>query len=120
MWIVVARGPRKRPSSVLLTNFPKLIMESTTTLAKEATSKPVKVFRNDALSVSVFRNEVTRDGKPSAFHKVTIAKTYKRKDDEGFGRTSSFEVQDFPKICILLIQAGEFITDIEAVAEKKK
>ena len=76
-------------------------------------SKPVKVFTRDALLVSIFRNEVLRDGAPSVFHKATIAKTYRKKDDEGFGRTSSFEMKDFSKICSLLIQAGEFIKSLE-------
>ena len=42
-------------------------------------SKPVKVFTRDALSVSIFRNEVLRDGEPSIFHKATISKTYKKR-----------------------------------------
>ena len=91
-------------------------MDTLNTDAKEA-SKPVQVFKRDALSISIFRNEVLRDGKPSVFYKSTIAKTYKKKDDEGFGRTSSFESKDFPKICSLLIQAGEFIESLEGDAE---
>ena len=90
-------------------------MDTNNTAAKEA-AKPVKVFKHEALSVSVFANEVMRDEKPSTFHKVTISKTYKKKDDEGFGRTSSFEAKDFPKICYLLIQAGEYIKGLEAKA----
>jgi hypothetical protein len=91
-------------------------MDTNTTAAKEAATKPVKVFRRDALSVSIFANETTRDGKPAVFHKVSISKTYKKKD-EGFGRTTSFESKDFPKICSLLIQAGEFIETLEGNAE---
>ena len=82
-------------------------------------SRPVEVFNRDALSVSIFRNEALREGEPSAFYKATISKTYKKKD-EGFGRTSSFEVKDFPKICSLLIQAGEFIESLEANAGEQK
>ena len=88
-------------------------MEPTTPAAKEAATKPVQVFRRDALSVSVFANPATRDGKPSVFHKVTISKTYKKKDDEGFGRTTSFEPRDFPTICYLLTQAGSYIEEVE-------
>jgi hypothetical protein len=88
-------------------------MEPTTTAAKEAATKPVQVFRRDALSVSVFANAATRDGKPSVFHKVTISKTYKKKDSDGFARTSSFEAKDFPKICSLLTQAGSYIEEVE-------
>ena len=90
-------------------------MDTNTSKATEA-SKPVKVFTRDALSVSIFRNEVLRDGEPSVFYKATISKTYKKKDDEGFGRTSSYETKDFPKICSLLIQAGEFIESLETQA----
>ena len=68
-------------------------MDTNTTAAKDAATKPVQVFRRDALSVSIFANEATRDGKPVVFHKVTISKTYKKKDDEGFARTSSFEAR---------------------------
>lgn len=93
-------------------------MESITPAAKEAATKPIQVFRREALSVSVFANEATRDGQPSVFHKVTISKTYKKKDAEGFGRTSSFEPRDFPTICYLLIQAGEFIKGVERPTEE--
>ena len=95
-------------------------MDTNTTAAKDAATKPVKVFRRDALSVSIFADEATRDGKPVIFHKVTISKTYKKKDDEGFSRTSSFESKDFPKICYLLIQAGEFIENLEGDAEPEE
>ena len=83
-------------------------METVLTAAKDA-AKPVKVFKSDALSVSVFRNEALRDGKPSIFFKATISKAYKKKGGEGFGRTSSFEAGDFPVIRDLLVQAGAFI-----------
>ena len=91
-------------------------MDTNTTAAKDAATKPVKVFHRDALSVNIYANKATRDGKSVIFHKVTISKTYKKKDSEGFARTSSFEARDFPKICSLLIQAGEFIEALEAVA----
>ena len=95
-------------------------MDTNTTAAKDAATKPVKVFRSDALSVSVFANEATRDGEPVVFHKVTISKTYKKKDGSGFARTSSFELKDFPKICLLLIQAGAFIETLEGDAEPEE
>lgn len=91
-------------------------METTTKKASEADNKPVNVFRNGALSVSVFENSGTRDGKPSPFYKATISKVYKKKGDEGFARTSSFTARDFPAICLLLIQAGEYIKGLEGGA----
>jgi hypothetical protein len=92
-------------------------MEPTTPAATDAASKPVQVFRRDAISVSIFANETLRDGKPAVFYKATISKIYKRKDSEGFARTSSFEAKDFPTIRTLLIQAGAFIETLESGAK---
>ena len=81
-----------------------------TTVARKA-NKPLKVFRLEDVSVSVFANERTIDGERVNFHNVAMAKTYKK--DNETRRTQSFGSGDIAKLLFCLKQAGDFIDSMK-------
>src|SRR5260370_25616866 len=81
----------------------------TATTESGAATKPVKVFRDGRLSVSVFRNFVTVRDQERAFHNVSIQRTYK--DGESFKSTHSLGKDDLPAIQLLLAPAWVWIVN---------
>ena len=82
-----------------------------------AATKPVKVFRDRRLSVSVFPNRVTVRDQVRTFHNVSIQRTYK--DGDGYKATHSLGKDDLPVIQLLLAQAWEWIVQEEATLRTK-
>jgi hypothetical protein len=71
-------------------------------------TKPVKVFRIDDVSASVFVRERMVQGENRQFYSVTFSRSYK--DSQGQWRyTKWFDVEDLGKIVTVAQQAGEFI-----------
>src|SRR5438034_487730 len=80
--------------------------------ATDSSTKPVKVFRDRRLSVSVFRNHATVRDQDRLFHNVSIQRAYK--DGEELKNTHSFGKDDLPAVQLLLAQAWEWIVNEEA------
>jgi hypothetical protein len=80
-------------------------MEATAVATKA--NKPLRVFRLEDVSVSVFANERKVDGKPVTFYNVMTSKSYRRGDE--LRRTQSFGSDDLNKLCYLLSQADDYI-----------
>ena len=80
--------------------------------SKPASVKPVVAFRLRGISVSVFANQATRDGRESTYHKVSLQRTYREGDE--FKTTSSLSRDDLPVAKLLLERAWEFILEAEA------
>jgi hypothetical protein len=99
-------------------------MESTTATRKDApaakaANKPVKSFRLHGISVSVFANNVTIEGRERTFHKVTMSKSYR--DEEGNPqRTGSFDSSDIPVLSTLLDQAYEAVIEQQLVTNERE
>ena len=74
--------------------------------------KPVQVYRLRGISVSVFANQVERDGRESTYHKVSLQRTYREGDE--FKTTTSLSRDDLPIASMILKRAWEFILDTEA------
>ena len=81
-------------------------------------TKPVKVFRDRGLSVSVFANKSTVRDREMTFFNTDIQRSYK--DGETFKTTHSLGKDDLPRAQLLLAQAWEWIVNEEAVARRKK
>ena len=80
-------------------------------------TKPVKVFRDGRISVSVFRNRATVSGQERLFHNASLQRTYK--EGETFKSTHSLGKDDLPVGQLLLSQAWEWIVNEEATLRKK-
>ncbi len=69
---------------------------------------PVKVFRIDEASASVFAAERIIRGKPATFYTVTFSRSYR--DADGKRRyTKSFEPDDLERIAHLCEQVDTFL-----------
>jgi hypothetical protein len=87
------------------------------TAVPETSSKPVKVFRDRRLSVSVFRNRATVEDRERTFHSVSLQRSYK--DGEAFKNTHSLGKDDLPAAQLLLAQAWQWIVGEEAAQRLK-
>ena len=76
--------------------------------AKEGAASPVKVFRMDEVSASIFARKGVVQGEPVTFHSVSFSRSYKDAKGERH-YTKNFDSRDMSKIMLLAKQAGEFI-----------
>lgn len=76
--------------------------------------KPVKIFRQGSCSASVFANEVRKNGKSFPMQKVSVQKSYK--DGDEWKNTSSYDINDLPKLALVASKAYEFLTCKEGAA----
>lgn len=89
--------------------FPPNAMEAAAVATKA--KKPLKVFRLEDVSVSVFANERTIDGRSVTFYNVSMSKTYKKGDETR--RTQTFGSNDIGKLQYVLKQADEFVQNTD-------
>ncbi len=74
-----------------------------------ANQKPEIQFRRGCCSVSIFCNEVQKDGRPIKIRKALFQKSYL--NDEGHWQTTqSLDVRDIPKAVLCLNEAYEYLT----------
>src|SRR5207244_8058372 len=97
--------------------FLLLFSMPTATTESGAATKPVKVFRDGRLSISVFRNFATVREQERAFHNVSIQRSYKEGD--GYKSTHSLGKDDLPAVQLLLAQAWQWIVTEDAALRKK-
>ena len=71
--------------------------------------KPIKKFRAGAINASVWKNQIERDGKEFEAYSVSIERNYRDKDDK-WKSTSSFKVNDLPKVALVANKAFEFLS----------
>src|SRR5438876_2290740 len=83
----------------------------------ETSTKPVKVFRDRRLCVSVFRNYATVRDQERTFHSVSMQRSYK--DGEAYKTTHSLGKDDLPAMQLLLAQAWEWMVHEDAILRKK-
>lgn len=76
------------------------------------TNKPVKVFRAQGVSASIFRNVSEDSG--AAFYKVSVQRTYKQ--DGEFRSTNSFGRDELPTAMLLMQKAWSYIIDSDEPA----
>ena len=88
----------------------------TGSVAAESSTKPVKVFRDRNLSVTIFRNHATVREQERVFHNAYVQRSYKEGD--GFKTTSSLGKDDLPRVQLLVAQAWSWIVEQEAALKK--
>ena len=83
-------------------------MENTTEATKA--NKPVRVFRLEDVSVSVFANDREIKGETVTFYNLTMIKLYKKGDETL--RTQTFGSDDIHKLCYVLNKADDYIRNL--------
>lgn len=76
--------------------------------ASETAQSPVKVFRIDDVSASVFAHARTVRGETRMFYGVSFSRSYKDAA-QAWRYTKSFDLEDLAKISSLCQQADEYI-----------
>ena len=76
--------------------------------AAASKDKPVKTFRHQSITASVFENQ----GKNGQFYSVSLQRAFK--DGDVFKHTSSFTRDDIPVAAYLLDRAYSFVLESEA------
>ena len=104
---VFARGAKS--ATLAFYPFPHFCMEASAVATKA--NKPLKVFRLEDVSVSVFANERTIDGDRVTFYNVSMSKTYKKGNETR--RTQSFGSNDIAKLIQLLKESGDFVDSVK-------
>lgn len=74
----------------------------------EDVRRPAKKLRAGALSATIWKNAVQKDGRSFETHSVVIARGYKNKQGE-WQNSSSFRAQDLPQAALLLQEAYKFL-----------
>ncbi len=78
----------------------------------EAKRPPVKSFRIDDVSVSIWKRDTMYKGSMTSFYSFTFERSYK--DAAGQWRyTKTFDLDDLGKIASLCQQASEFIASLK-------
>jgi hypothetical protein len=76
--------------------------------AEEAGRAPVKVFRIDDVSASIFATERQFRGSPVTFYTVSFSRSYLGSDGKRrYGKT--FDADDLERIVHLAEQAGDYL-----------
>jgi len=86
-------------------------------VATDSSTKPVKVFRDGRLSVSVFRNHATVHDKDRVFHNIYLQRSYK--DGDTYKTTTSLGKDDLPKAQLLLAQTWQWVVNDEHTLRQK-
>jgi len=66
-----------------------------------------KKFSTGAVSATVWDNETVKDGETVKFNTISIDRRYK--DGEEWKSTSSFRIQDLPKMALVANKAFEYL-----------
>lgn len=84
--------------------------------AEEAANKPVKVFRIEDVSVSIFARERSVKGQLVTFYSTSFSRSYKNASGK-WSYTKHFDVQDLPKLIVLANQANDFVENRQREAD---
>ncbi len=71
-------------------------------------AKPEKRFKCGAVEAAVFENEIEKDGQKIKLKKVSIQKRYMTADEQ-WKSTSSFDVNDLPKLKLVADEAYRYL-----------
>jgi len=82
---------------------------TTTTTPAPGGNKPLRVFRARGVSVAVFENHTTIEGRAITFLKAELRRVYR--DGEEFKTTHALSINDIPVARLLLEQAFAFMLE---------
>ena len=79
---------------------------------------PEKKFRAGALSATVWKNTIEKEGKTFDFKTVSLERSYKDNNDE-WQTTSNMRINDLPKAVLVLNKAYEYLALREQTPEEE-
>ena len=77
-----------------------------------ANKQPEKKFQRGGCSVSIFANEVEKDGRKFSIRKAVFQKRYKDSDGQ-WQSSQSLDINDIPKAVLALEDAYDYLTGRE-------
>ena len=90
----------------------KVVPSASAETAADSASGPVKVFRIEDVSASIFARTRSVQGEPMTFHSVSFSRSYK--DTTGERKyTKNFDTEDLGAIVSLAQQASEYIHGLQ-------
>ena len=72
-------------------------------------NKPEKKFRAGQVSATIWSNEKEKDGKSFEIKTIQVTKSYTTDDGKTWKDTNSFNVQDLPKLEVVVQKAKEYL-----------
>ena len=72
-------------------------------------NKPEKKFRAGQISATIWSNEKEKDGKKFDVKTIQVTKSYTTDDGKTWKDTNSFNVQDLPKLEVVVQKAKEYL-----------
>ena len=98
------------PPSRMETKKNKSAPDSVASATQDASQRPIKSFRVDDCSLSVWARERNVNGEPVVFYSATLERSYKDKSG-AFKYSKSFDAASLSKLVTLCQQASEFIDE---------
>lgn len=75
---------------------------------KSANNLPEQKFRAGAITATVWKNDVIKDGDNASFNSITIERSYKDKDGN-WQTTHSFRTNDLPRLALVAQKAFDYV-----------
>lgn len=72
---------------------------------KDKMAKPTKKYKAGGIQVSIFENEVKKDGRTMVFKTLAIQRSYKNKNNEWVNETINLSSRDCPKLLFCVNEA---------------
>jgi len=82
-------------------------------------NQPTARFKHGSITVSIFENEVKKNGNTFTVSKVVLQKSFLDKNQH-WQTTSSLDTNDVPKAIMALTKAYDFVTRSEAKGDSKE
>jgi hypothetical protein len=83
-------------------------MENKTQEKKQANNLPEQRFKAGAITATVWKNDVIKDGDNASFNSITIERSYKDKDGN-WQTTHSFRTNDLPRLALVAQKAFDYV-----------
>lgn len=80
-------------------------------VAAKAATKPLKVFRLEHVSASVFAHTRAVNGRDVTFHEVSFSRSYQKNGSTRY--VKSFGYGDLSKLAFVMKQAEEFLLGLQ-------
>lgn len=72
-----------------------------------STNKPEKKFKAGAVSVTVWSNPITKDGKSGEYKTISLGRSYKKGGN--WQNTQTLRISDIPKATVALQEAYKYL-----------
>ena len=75
---------------------------------KPSGNTPEQKFRAGAITATVWKNDIVKDGTSASFNSITLERSYKDKDGN-WQTTHSFRANDLPRLTLVAQKAFDYV-----------